>query len=74
MPGPETAYVENAFANATAAPAKTSVTDSFHGFLGTLPENAGMSGGFSMSSCKFEHNIRDHNHNLGVSNLLPCFP
>ena len=40
----------NAFANASAAPAKTSVTDSFRDFLGTLPENAGMSGGFSMSN------------------------
>ena len=63
----------NAFANASAAPAKTSVTDSFRGFLGTLPENAGMSGGFSMSSYKFEHIILDHNRNLGVSKLLPCF-
>ena len=63
----------NAFANASAAPAKTSVTDSFRDFLGTLPENAGMSGGFSMTSCKFEHIIVDHGHNLGVSKLLPCF-
>ena len=62
----------NAFANVSAAPAKTSVTDSFCGFLGTLPENADMSGRFSLSSCKFEH-ILDRNRNFGASKLLPCF-